>query len=113
MRNNRAESRLLCSHLLEIEWVDREGVSQRRVANLEDISAYGACVQLERPIPINTPVRICHDNGFKEGRVRYCLFRDGSYFVGVQLNAGHNWSVEEFRPQHLLDITPNEPTTYN
>ena len=104
MHNNRTESRLLCSHLLQVEWVDRNGISQRRFANLEDISVHGACVQLERPVSINTPVRISHDHGCKDGRVRYCLFRDGSYFVGLQFNDGDDWSVEEFRPQYLLDI---------
>jgi hypothetical protein len=35
--------------------------------------------------------------------VRYCVYRDIGYFLGVEFEPGFRWSVRMFRPQHLLD----------
>jgi hypothetical protein len=37
------------------------------------------------------------------GKVRYCVFREIGYFLGVEFEPGHRWSQKQFRPQHLLD----------
>jgi hypothetical protein len=31
------------------------------------------------------------------------VFRDGGYFLGIQLEDGCRWSTKHFRPQHLVD----------
>ena len=71
---------------------------------LEDISASGACLQLEMPVPLGAEV--CWDSSRYKftGRVRYCVYREIGYFVGVEMRAGCRWSPRVFHPQHLLDL---------
>ena len=51
MNERRTFSRLLCSELVEVSWTDSSGAACRRVANLEDISSSGICLQSELSIP--------------------------------------------------------------
>jgi hypothetical protein len=103
MLNRRIEPRLLCADLVDVEWKDPNGRIRRSVANLEDISLSGACLQVERPVPLGTPFRIAYPSGMLMGKVRYCVFREIGYFLGVEFEPGHRWSQRQFRPQHLLD----------
>ena len=99
----RAQPRLLCADLVEIEWKDKAGRLRRTVANLEDISLCGACLQVDMPVPLHTNVRISYPNGELAGAVRYCIYRDIGYFVGVQFESGTKWSQRHFKPMHLFD----------
>jgi hypothetical protein len=99
----RMEARLLCADLVEVEWKDKGGRLRRTVANLEDISLSGACLQLDAPIPLHTNVRIGYPSGRLAGHIRYCVFRDIGYFIGVQFEAGCRWSQRHFKPMHLFD----------
>jgi hypothetical protein len=99
----RTDTRLLCADLIQLVWEDSSGRQRRRVANLEDISLSGACLQLESDIAAGTSVTIQYGDGKLVGVVRYCVFRDGSYFLGIQLEEGCEWSSKHYRPQHLLD----------
>ena len=103
MYNRRAETRLLCADLVDVQWKDKGGRTRRAVANLEDISLSGACVQVDAPVPLQTIVRVSFPRGELQGRVRYCVYRDIGYFLGVEFEPGFRWSVRMFRPQHLLD----------
>ncbi|HXF27220.1 MAG TPA: PilZ domain-containing protein [Bryobacteraceae bacterium] len=103
MQEKRFEPRMLCADLVEIFWTDPDGRRKKTVANLEDISLSGACLQSEVPIDPTVEVRIRTAKCRLEGVVRYCVFRDIGYFVGVQFAEGRKWSQREFRPQHLLD----------
>jgi hypothetical protein len=103
MSERRENPRLLCADLVKVAWRDSSGRIQREHANLEDISLAGACLQVDRSIPANTEVRITHENGELKGSVRYCVFREIGFFVGVQFEPGTKWSPRQFRPMHLLD----------
>jgi hypothetical protein len=103
MLDRRIEPRLLCSDLVDIEWKDKTGRIRRCIANLEDISLSGACLQLDRPIPLGSPMRISYPRGELIGAVRYCVFREIGFFLGVEFEDGCQWSQRAFRPQHLLD----------
>jgi hypothetical protein len=103
MLERRVEPRMLCADLVDVQWKDQTGRIRRGVANLEDISISGACLQVERPIPLGTPFRITYPNGVLLGKVRYCVFREIGYFLGVEFEPGQKWSQRSFRPQHLLD----------
>jgi hypothetical protein len=103
MHERRLEPRLLCAELVDIRWKDKTGRQRRTVANLEDISVTGACLQLEHQLPQHSKVTILHPNGELMGTVRYCVYRDIGYFVGIQFEGEVRWSAKEFRPQHLLD----------
>ena len=94
---------MLCADLVDVQWKDKGGRVRRAVANLEDISLSGACVQVDTPIPINTTLRISYPGGELRGRVCYCVFREIGYFLGIEFEPGCRWSSRQFRPQHLLD----------
>ena len=104
MAERRAEARMLCADLVHVRWKDKTGRSQKAVANLEDISLSGVCLQLDSPIPRDTRVEIRHPKAAFEGSVRYCLYRDIGYFLGVQFAEGFKWSRRQYRPSHLLDL---------
>lgn len=62
------------------------------------------CLQFEIPLSIGTHVNI-HCPGHKlAGTVRYCVYREIGYFVGIELERSTRWSRQEFEPQHLLDL---------
>lgn len=103
MRDRRLQPRLLCADLVDVEWRDEHGRPQQAIANLEDISLSGACLQLDEPIPLNTCVLIRHAKGLLAGDVRYCVYREIGYFLGIQFRRGSSWSRKQFRPQHLFD----------
>lgn len=103
MLDRRIEPRMLCADLVDVVWKDPSGRSRRMTANLEDISLTGACVQLDKPIPLQTPVRVTYPKGEFEGTVRYCVYREIGYFIGIEFEDGSRWSQTHFRPQHMLD----------
>jgi hypothetical protein len=94
---------MLCADLVDVQWKDPNGRTRRDVANLEDISLSGACLQVDRPVPHGTPLRMSYPNGELAGIVKYCVFREIGYFLGVEFAPGTRWSQRHFRPQHLLD----------
>jgi len=89
--------------MVDVQWKDKTGRTRRAVANLEDISLSGACLQYEQPIPLKTPVRITYPKGELAGIVRYCVYREIGYFLGIEFDAGTKWSARDFKPQHMLD----------
>jgi len=103
MDERRTDTRLLCAELVELAWEDDSGRKRRRVANLEDISLSGICLQVEAAIPAGTAIRMSYGDGELVGMVRYCVFRDIGYFLGIELEEGCRWSTKHFKPQHLLD----------
>jgi len=103
MQNRRVEPRMLCADLVDIQWKDKSGKTRRAVANLEDISLSGACVQVDAPVPLETKLKISYPKGELRGRVCYCVYREIGYFLGVEFEPGFRWSMRQFRPQHLLD----------
>src|SRR2546423_5518123 len=105
MLRERSESRMLCAELVDIRWKDKSGRGRKATAILEDISSSGACVQIEEgPIPQNTVMKICHPKGQLNGTVRYCVFREIGYFVGLEFKADSKRSRKEFQPDHMLDM---------
>src|SRR5690242_19925457 len=103
MKERRTENRLLCAELVELVWEDDSGRKRRRVANLEDISLSGMCLQIEVAIPPGTAITMSYGDGEMVGIVRYCVYREFSYFLGVQWEEGCRWSTQHFKPEHLLD----------
>jgi hypothetical protein len=103
MTDRRIEQRLLCADLVRVQWRDRLGLSQAEVMNLEDISLSGACLQCESHILKGTPVSMNYGNGNLEGKVKYCIYREGGYFLGIEFSEGCKWPTDEFRPKHLLN----------
>lgn len=103
MEERRTDPRLLCAELVEVAWIDKSGRQRRRVANLEDISINGICLQIETLVPEGTLLSMHYGDGELMGTVRYCAFRDNAYFLGIRFEEGCRWSTQHFQPQHLLD----------
>ncbi len=103
MKERRIDPRLLCADLVEVIWNDEAGRAWRRVANLEDISLSGVCLQVERPILPGSTIAVNYGHGEISGLVRYCLFRDIGYFLGIEFDEGYRWSSAQFQPKHLMD----------
>jgi hypothetical protein len=104
MQERRIDPRLLCAELVEVIWTDKSGRQRRRIANLEDISLCGACVQLESAMPCGTQVSVRYGDGQLTGTVRHCLYQGIGYFLGIEFDPGCRWSRKHFRPRHLLDL---------
>jgi hypothetical protein len=102
-QNRRNNNRLLCAEIVQLVWDDPSGRQRRSVANLEDISLSGLCLQVENPIPTGTPIAMEYGDGELVGTIRYCRFQEWGYFLGIELLDGCRWSSQHFRPQHLLD----------
>jgi hypothetical protein len=94
---------MLCADLVDVEWKDKNGRLKRAIANLEDISLSGACLQMDLAIPLHANLRITHPKGELSGRVRYCVYREIGYFLGIEFEPGSRWTQRNFRPLHLLD----------
>ncbi len=103
MFDRRIEPRMLCADMVDVQWKDKTGRLRKGVANLEDISLSGACLQFDQPIPLQTDLRITYPKGELMGKVRYCVYREIGYFLGVEFEPGCKWSQRHFKPQHLLD----------
>jgi hypothetical protein len=95
---------MLCADMVEVCWKEPTGRKCKSTALLEDISKSGMCLQFEMPLAIGTHVQV-HCPGDKlSGTVRYCVYREIGYFVGIELEASSKWSRQQFEPQHLLDL---------
>ena len=95
---------MLCADVVEARWTDKEGETQRANALLEDISPSGACLQFESAVPLGVALHWgCPKKEFV-GAVRYCVYREIGYFVGVEFEPQSKWSKKAYTPQHLLDL---------
>ena len=95
---------MLCADVVEACWTDKDGGTQRANALLEDISPSGACLQFEAAVPLGVTLRWgCPKQEFV-GEVRYCVYREIGYFVGVEFEPQSKWSKKAYKPQHLLDL---------
>ena len=104
MRERRSEIRMLCADLVEVAWKDAAGKKRKAQAVLEDISSSGACLQLESPVPLGVLVHWRSPQKEFSGLVRYCVYREIGYYLGVEFDGGSKWSKRAFKPQHLLDL---------
>lgn len=103
MNNNRTENRLFCAELVDAEWHDKTGRLRREIVNLEDVSLSGACIHTEDSVAKGTTIVLRYGDGELVGVVRYCLYRDAGYFLGIEFTGGCKWSTKHFQPKHLLD----------
>lgn len=94
---------MLCADMVEVHWRDQAGRKWQGTGLLEDISTSGACLQVDSAIPLGAEIHWDSNKKRFEGQVRYCVYREIGYFVGVEFHFGSRWSKKEYRPQHLLD----------
>jgi hypothetical protein len=104
MQERRTEVRMLCADMVEVCWEDPAGRARKATGLLEDICPSGACLQLETAVPLEAEIHWKSPQQEFAGRVRYCVYREIGYFVGVEFEPESRWSKERYEPQHLLDL---------
>ena len=104
MQDKRSEIRMLCADMVDVCWKDRTGKARKATALLEDIASSGACLQMETSVPLGTEIRWDSPKQQFKGHVKYCVYREIGYFVGVQFESSSLWSKKTYKPQHLLDL---------
>jgi len=104
MTQKRSEPRYMCAELVNILIYHEDRSVEETIANLEDISPSGACVQLEEAVRIGADIEIlCATCSFK-GKVRNCRYAEGGYDVGVAFDTPRAWDASRYEPAHLLPI---------
>jgi len=103
MPERRSEQRLMCAHLVGLRPSTPGGSRSGMTAILEDISSSGACLQVEEPVAAGAAMTLAIGRHTFAGTVRYCVFRETGYFVGLQFDTGIRWSREKVVPEHLVD----------
>jgi hypothetical protein len=102
MAERRSEPRYMCSELVDILIRREDQTVQQAIANLEDISRSGACVQLDEAVRLGADIEIvCSTCRFK-GKVRNCRFAGNLYDVGVAFDDPGAWDASRYEPAHLL-----------
>ena len=102
MAEKRGEPRYMCSELVNILIRHEDQTVQEAIANLEDISPSGACVQLDEAVRLDADIEIvCSACRFK-GKVRHCRFAGSLYAVGVAFDDPAAWDASRYEPAHLL-----------
>ena len=104
MTEKRGEPRFMCSELVNIVIRHEDQTVQEAIANLEDISRSGACIQLDEAVRLGADIEIvCSTCRFK-GKVRNCRFAGSRYDVGVAFDDPGAWDASRYAPAHLLLI---------
>ena len=103
MQERRVEARMMCADMVKVSWKDADGRGRSAMALLEDISASGACLQLETPLPPGVTIQWSSTHRQFRAVVRYCVYKEIGYFAGVEFNPSSKWSRETYEPQHLFD----------
>ena len=99
----RSEPRYMCADLVKVQIRDPED-NVEAVATLEDISASGACLNLDRAVREGADLEIVCSKCRLRGKVRYCRFVQIGWDVGVEFEQRGTWDPETFRPRHLLEV---------
>jgi hypothetical protein len=93
----------MCSDLVKVRLHD-EADPKEFIANLEDISPSGACIQVEAALRDGANIELVCSTCRLRGKVRYCRFVEIGYDVGVAFDVRQSWSREQFEPKHLLEL---------
>jgi hypothetical protein len=101
------------AELVRVDWlVDGNDNLRTARAVLEDISALGACVQMEERISPGTAISISavsEDAAPVSGHVTYCIYRDYGYFAGISFSKETARSRPVFEPQRLTNQMLSPP----
>jgi hypothetical protein len=102
-RERRGESRLLCSDLVRVSWLDGPSRGRTEFAVLENVSASGASVLSGVPVAGGVRLRIVAPGSGFTGITRHCNRVGNGYLVGIVFDPGCRWSENAYIPEHLLD----------
>lgn len=104
MKERRSERRQLCSDLARISWTDTAGTEHVETAIIDDLSAQGACVQIECDVAPGTRVRLSFPARDYEAVVRHCAHQPPlGYIAGLQFPQGSDWPDNCYEMRHRFD----------
>ena len=86
--DRRFEVRKSNSEKAAVEWIDAALQTIRIVADVADLSLSGARLLLDRPVPVNTSIRLAVDDQQRSCKVRYCVKRIRGFAIGVSFDPG-------------------------
>lgn len=109
MAERRSEPRYMCSELVNILIRREDQTEQQAIANLEDISRSGACVQLDEAVRLGADIEIVCSTCRFRGKVRNCRFAGNLYDVGVAFDDPGAWDASRYEPAHLLLVETGLP----
>lgn len=100
--------RYLCSELMNVCVLSGDRAAREVIGILDEISAYGACLQLEEDPGINTRLRFASldatGSSGMEGIVTSCEHVPGiGHYVEVLFARNFTWHPAIYKPKHLLD----------
>jgi len=97
--------RYLCSDLVTL----RIGAAESTV-NLEEIGRTGAAIESEDPIVDGVKVEVRCGSVFFCGKVTQVERHEFGWRVEIEFSPLTPWSPEQFRPLHMLDRRPDQPS---
>jgi hypothetical protein len=100
----------ICSDLITVNLQADGGWGDTFIAVLEEISASGACLRTEHPIPTGAKIRLICSNcaaacEFLAEVVACDRNEESGYFSKVVFEPETLWSPERYRPQYLVDLS--------
>jgi hypothetical protein len=96
--------RYLCSHLVVlINNVTLRNSSTESVVNLEEIWESGAVLESEDPVEEGERVQIRCGTAFFAGKIVQVERHEFGWRFEVEFSPMTPWSLEQFRPEHLLE----------
>ena len=84
--DRRYDNRKPLSGKAEVEWSNTALQTIRITANVADLSGTGAQLLLDRPVPVNTSIRLAAGSQKRSCTVRYCVKRIRGYAIGVSFD---------------------------
>jgi hypothetical protein len=97
--------RYLCSELVSVVRVHKNGGSQFAAANLEEIGERTAVVLSDLPISIGSSVHIACRGHILKGVAKASESHPAlGYFTKIELARTSRWSPKWFKPRHLVSM---------
>jgi hypothetical protein len=90
----------LCSQLVALR-----NNSIKTIVNLEEIWGNGAVLESEDPVEEGSKVEIRSGRTFFAGQIVQVERHEFGWRFEVQFSPMTPWKIEEFQPEHLLDLS--------
>lgn len=87
MRDRRFEPRHVTHQPVELRWTEANGASPVCAGVLRDLSRSGARIESERPLRLQTAVRITLRDREASAQVRSCTRTENGFMLGLELDA--------------------------
>jgi hypothetical protein len=92
--------RFFCSHLVALR-----NNSVESIVNLEEIWGNGAVLESEEPVKEGSRVEIRSGPAFFAGRIVQVERHEFGWRFEVEFSPMTPWKLEQFQPEHLLDVS--------